>query len=129
MNPSTTHSDYDRYLATWMRARDVIAGEDAIKRAGESYLPRLDVQTDEEYDTYKTRASFYNATSRTAAGYIGLIFRRAPFIKLTPPNPTPALAQSMAALDADFDLRGTSLFAYAKNVVTDVIHVGRAGSL
>ena len=32
------------------------------------YLPRLDSQTDDEYATYKARASFFNATARTADG-------------------------------------------------------------
>jgi hypothetical protein len=47
---NTTHPDYDANLAAWQRARDVMAGEDAVKRAGERYLPRLESQTDEEYD-------------------------------------------------------------------------------
>jgi hypothetical protein len=31
----------------WQRARDVIAGEDAVKLAGERYLPRLESQTED----------------------------------------------------------------------------------
>ena len=38
------------------RARDVIAGEDAVKAAGEKNLPRLDSQSEEEYAAYKARA-------------------------------------------------------------------------
>ena len=38
---------------------------------------------------YLARASFFNATARTADGYLGLIFRRAPFVKL-PEHLTPA---------------------------------------
>jgi hypothetical protein len=129
MNPSTTHPDYDTALLSWFRARDVIAGEDSVKAAGETYLPRLSAHTDAEYAAYKSRASFYNATSRTAAGYVGMIFRRAPFIKLTPPNPPLALEKAMTALTDDFDQRNTSLLSYAKNVVTEVVHMGRGGTL
>jgi hypothetical protein len=129
MNPATTHPDYDQFLPTWLRARDVIAGEDAIRRGAEMYLPRLDSQTDADYDAYKTRASFFNATARSAAGYIGLIFRRAPFIKLTPQNPGAGLAKAMGDFSNDLDLRGTSLYGYAKNLVTEIIQVGRAGTL
>jgi len=39
-----THPDYDVTLPDWLRARDVLAGEDAVKSAGEKYLPRLDSQ-------------------------------------------------------------------------------------
>jgi signal peptidase I len=45
-------------------------------------LPRLDSQTDDEYAAYKLRASFFNATARTADGFVGLIFRREPKMKL-----------------------------------------------
>ena len=83
MPVNSTHLDYDANLAAWLRARDVIAGEDVVKAAGERYLPRLDAQTDEEYSAYKHRAAFFNATSRSADGYVGLIFRRPLFIKLS----------------------------------------------
>jgi hypothetical protein len=129
MKPNTTHSDYEQYFPVWLRARDVIAGEDSVKAAGETYLPKLSAHTDAEYAAYKARTSFYNATSRTAAGYVGMIFRRAPFIKLTPPNASPALEKSMADLSGDFDQQNTSLLSYAKNIVTEVVHVGRAGTL
>jgi hypothetical protein len=45
--------DYDASAADWARARDVLSGEDAVKAAGEKYLPRLDSQSDEEYAAYK----------------------------------------------------------------------------
>ena len=73
MSVNPTHPDYDGSLPVWLRARDVIAGEDAVKSAGEKYLPRLEAQTDEEYAAYRARASFFNATTRTADGYLGLL--------------------------------------------------------
>ena len=51
-----THPDYDASAAEWARARDVLAGEDAVKAAGVKYLPRLDSQSEEEYAAYKARA-------------------------------------------------------------------------
>jgi hypothetical protein len=84
---NSTHAEFDGSAAAWARARDVLAGEDAVKAAGERYLPRLDSQSEEEYCAYKNRASFFNATSRTAEGYSGLIFRRVPFVK-TPEGPS-----------------------------------------
>jgi len=49
MPVNATHADYDFALPGWLRARDVLAGEDAVKSAGEKYLPRLDSQSDEEF--------------------------------------------------------------------------------
>ena len=34
----STHPEYDASLAAWVRARDVLAGEDAVKAAGKKYL-------------------------------------------------------------------------------------------
>jgi len=121
------HPDYDANLPAWQRARDVIAGEDAVKAGGEKYLTRLDSQSDNDYLGYKTRASFFNATARTADGYVGLIFRREPTFKL--PESKTGVGRAMDALVEDTDMRGTSLSSYAKNVTTEVISVGRAGSL
>jgi hypothetical protein len=43
MSVNTTHPEYDASLPSWLRARDVLAGEDAVKAGGEKYLPRLGV--------------------------------------------------------------------------------------
>src|SRR5678809_1179608 len=75
-----THPDYDASAVEWARARDVLSGEDAVKAAGEKYLPRLDSQSEEEYAAYKARASFFGATARTLEESLDLVFRRAPVI-------------------------------------------------
>ena len=81
MPVNSTHPDYDAAFADWLRARDVLSGEDAVKAGGEKYLPRLDSQTDEEFRAYRKRAAFFNATARSAEGFIGLIFRPAAFYR------------------------------------------------
>ena len=127
MPVNATHPEYDANLSAWSRARDVIAGEDAVKSAGERYLPRLESQTDEEYDAYRARASFYNATARTADAFLGLVFRRPPFVKL--PEKLCAIGKGLAEFCNDADMLGTPLASYAKNVVKEVVVVGRAGTL
>jgi hypothetical protein len=110
-----------------MRARDVLRGEDAIKAGAERYLPRLELQSDAEYAAYTQRAAFFNGTARTAEGFLGLVFRRAPFLKLSAPA-TP-LGRALAAFANDTDLLGTTLDEYAKTIVREVLAVGRAGTL
>jgi hypothetical protein len=124
---NSTHPDYDANVAAWQRARDVFAGEDSIKSAGEKYLPRLDSQDDKEYLAYKNRASFFNASARTADGFVGLIFRRDPTFKL--PNGSNGVAAALAEFVEDADMLGTPLTAFSKKVVTEIINVGRAGTL
>lgn len=59
------------------RIRDVVAGNDAIKAAGTTYLPRSrDGQPDSEYQRLKQTTTWFPGTSRTARGYKGLMFAR-----------------------------------------------------
>ncbi len=127
MPVDSTHLDYDANIAAWQRARDVFAGEDAVKATGEKYLPRLDCQDDKEYLAYKNRASFFNASARTADGFVGLIFRRDPTFKL--PDGNNGVAAALAEFVEDCDMLGTSLSAFSKKLVTEIINVGRAGTL
>jgi hypothetical protein len=127
MPVNSLHPDYEAMSHAWSRARDVFAGEDAVKAAGEKYLPRLDGQSDSEYMAYRARASFFNATARTADGYLGLIFRRIPFIKL--PDAGNALGRALKEFAQDADLVGTTIGSYAKNITAEVIAVGRVGTL
>lgn len=117
------HPDYAAHQAEWTRARDVLAGEDTVKAAGEKYLPRLDSQTDDEYAAYKARASFFGATARTIEEYLDLIFRRAPMLSLRNAGP---LLQAFAA---DCDLWSADFTRYAHSTLRQVLAVGRAGSL
>lgn len=74
----TTNVKYDKYVDQWSRIRDVLDGSDAIKGKAETYLPRLQGQTDSEYRAYKLRASFFNMSSRVFSANIGMITRRTP---------------------------------------------------
>jgi hypothetical protein len=127
MPVESTHVDYDAALPAWLRAREVFAGEDAVKSAGERYLPRLDAQTDDEYAAYKARAAFFNATARTVDGFVGFIFRREPSVKL--PERVSGVAGALRVFAEDVDLLGTSLYTFSKNIVKEVLTVGRAGTL
>ncbi|HEY9173456.1 MAG TPA: DUF4055 domain-containing protein [Verrucomicrobiae bacterium] len=124
---NSTHPDYDATLPAWLRARDVVAGEDAVKAAGEKYLPRLDSQSTDDYLGYKSRASFFNAAARTAEGIVGLIFRRDPVVRV--PANKDTLSTALAKCLDDLDLLGTTLTAYARNVIEEVVIVGRCGTL
>jgi hypothetical protein len=123
---NSTHQVYEANIVAWQRARDVFAGEDAVKSAAEKYLPRLDCQDDTEYRAYKNRASFFNASARTADGFVGLIFRRDPTFKLPEGN---GIADALTEFVEDADMLGTSLSAFSKKLVTEIINVGRAGTL
>ncbi|MEI7733658.1 MAG: DUF4055 domain-containing protein [Verrucomicrobiota bacterium] len=127
MPVNNTHPEYELMTANWIRARDVLGGEETIKVAGEKYLPKLEVQSETEYQAYKMRASFFNACARTLAGYVGMIFRKPPYLRL--PETNSALGKAMAEFNNDADMLGTSLYGYAKQVISEVVSVGRCGTL
>src|SRR5512135_967208 len=118
MPVNSTHPDYDASLPAWSRARDVLAGEDAVKAAGEKYLPRLDSQSDDEYAAYKARASFFGATARTLEEYLDSVFRRAPVLAL-------GNSEGLKSFAANCDLWGLDFLGYARRVVSEVLAVGR----
>ena len=137
---NSTHPEYDASLPAWLRARDVLAGEDAVKSGTIRYVPRLDSQTDDEYAAYLARGSFFNATARTADGYVGLVCRRPPFIKVPDQQgagskeqgakgTVSTLGKAMAQFVNDADMLGTPLGGYGQGIVSEVIAVGRAGTL
>ena len=121
MPVNSRHPDYDASARDWSRARDVLAGEDAVKAAGVRYLPRLDSQSDEEYAAYKARASFFGATARTVNEYLDLVFRKAPVLGLGSGN-------GLKMFGEDCDLWGLNFPGYARRVAGEVLAVGRAGS-
>lgn len=113
----TKHPEYVAMQSSWALARTIMAGERAVKQRGEALVPRLDNATDAQYERFLQRAHFFNATGRTADGYVGLLFRRAPRIR-----------NFERRLEADFDLGGANLLTYARTVVQEVIAVGRCGT-
>ncbi len=123
----SVHPEYAANIATWMKCRDVCAGEDAIKAAGVKYLPPLGGTTDvlqignlqtSEYESYKMRAMFYAATDRTVKGLSGTVMRKDPDI--TYPDEED--------LD-DIGGEGVDLTLLAKNCVEQSLTTGRLGLL
>jgi hypothetical protein len=127
MPVNSTHPSYDEFLPAWSILRDVVTGESAVKAAGEKYIPRLELQSDTEYDAYVNRGFFYNATARSVDGYLGIIFRKLPAYQIGPKGK--AFGSVLSEIENDVDLAGTSLPSYAKKVVEEVLVVGRCGSL
>ena len=116
----TRHAQYDIYAAKWKRCRDVMAGQDAVHAAGIYYLPKLKEQTQEDYEAYKKRATFYNASWRTVAGLCGMMFRKPP-TKDIPPGIEPLLE--------DVTLSGVPFDRFSQDASYEVLQIGRVGLL
>lgn len=110
---------------SYKRIRDALLGQDAIKDAGECYLPMPKTSFNpseniENYKKYKERAVFYNATSRTLSGLVGQVFQKPIQYDLD---------ASFQFIIEDADGAGLSLEQHAKGTLCDVVSLGRAGLL
>lgn len=114
----TAHPDYSVFSPKWMRCRDACGGQDAVKLKGVGYLPMLPGDDTAQYDAYKQRALYFNASGRTRQAFIGMAFHKQPNVKI---------ALEPLVLDASLD--GRSLTGYARSVIEQVVEVGRAGTL
>lgn len=114
------HKDYRARVEQWKRARDVMAGRDAILTAGQDYLPKLADQSPEEYAKYAKRAKWYGASWRTVQGLVGMMFRKAPEL-VVPEEIKPYLE--------DIDMAGTPIHQFLKDASTEALGMGRVGLL
>lgn len=80
MPQNSRHPLYDLRLPQWQRCRDATAGSDAIKARGELYLPRPSGLADLQYQAFKARAVWFNASSRTLEGWTAPAFRTPPVL-------------------------------------------------
>lgn len=70
------HPSYNKALPLWTKWRDASAGEEAVKAKGEDYLPKLFMQSADEYKQYLRGATYYNATGKTVDACSSLAFRK-----------------------------------------------------
>lgn len=116
----THHSQYAKMLPIWEKCNDAVEGQHAIHNAGVKYLPELKDQTAEDYNAYKLRASFFNATGRTLDGLVGMVFRKSPIVDAP---------SGMNAIIGDINLAGSTLDGFADIITREVLKLSRTGVL
>lgn len=116
----TLHPQAEARRPQWRRIRDCLEGEDAVKAAGPRYLPPLSGMDPEDYAAYLQRALFFEAAARTVDGLMGAVFRKDPLIE-APPAARPLID--------DATLAAQPLDGFAKDVVREVLAIGRHGIL
>jgi hypothetical protein len=114
------HPSYASASTAWKRVRNAASGQEAIHAAGKTYLPALPEQTPEEYEAYKSRAVYFNATGRTQEALIGLVNRR---------SPTHDFSHAAQYLIDDVSNANVTAAALSKLLLSEVLITGRAGLL
>jgi len=120
MAVDTIHSDHAAMADKWRRCRAAFAGQDAVHDGKEYFLPQLSEQSDADYKSYLKRTPWYAASGRTLDGLMGLIFRR---------DPVAEYPASFEAMYEDVGLNGRHASEFARDVMLDVLAVGRVGVL
>lgn len=122
MPVDSTKPEYNEFIERWQRCRDAFEGGDAVKKAGITYLPKLGSHKDypQEYEAYKKRAEFYNATARTVEGLAGMMLQKSPNVIV------PDIAK---AHTKDITLSGISIEGFADMVSQETLLIGRSGIL
>ena len=124
---TTKHPMLEVVLEQIRRSRDTHAGTDAIKQTApiysntvnstdEEYLPKLNGQDKKQYQSYKKRAVFYGAMSRTVTALVGAIDRKPPEVKG---------ADSINKFMEDVTGTGISLDEFLKDIEEEVMISGR----
>lgn len=120
---SFIHPDYACAYHEWKTIEDVCAGTTAVKQAGEAYLPKLSDMTQDEYDAYRKRAVFFNATRRTRDALSGLLMRKKAVITL------PGKEDATQPLLADMTMNGQSIWQWIRWLSDQVVGTGRAATI
>ena len=109
--------------AAWRKYRDFCKGAEAVKAAGNDYLPYLDptdksTRNRKRNEDYLARAVFYAITGNTKIGMLGLAFRK---------DPTFTGPDKLRYLLSDADGAGTSIYQQSQLVAENVLEVAREG--
>ena len=109
--------EYLHYESKWLKCRVCAEGEEAVKNAGEVFLPKLVAQTADEYNAYKMRASFFAGTARAIGALVGMLFKKPPRLE----GSTEDLDEVLKTATED----KTDLQTFVKHVTEEVVTVGR----
>lgn len=119
--PDWVHPEVLYHYDDWVKLRDVVDGERAIKAAREAYLPKFAGMDAQEYQSYLDRASFYPFTGRTIKALTGRLLRRQPTQTALPDK----RRADMRVITHD----GKPFPVFYKRVTREVIQMGRIGVL
>ena len=115
-----THEEFDDMKARWELCDACFEGEHGMHEEGETYLPRLQDESNESYASRLKITPFFNAFYRTVSGLRSMIFRKPPKV---------VVPEAVVPMLTDIDLAGTTLQGLAQEVAEDALVYGRLGLL
>ena len=112
-SPATTRLAYDAMQTTWDKVQTVLDGTQAMRGAGEAYLPRHEGESDVSYRERLSRATLFNMTKLTLTNWVGKPFGAPIGFDLVPPAIEPLLD--------NVDLVGNDVHVFCRDWFSDGI--------
>lgn len=106
-DPSTTSAAWDSMIEKWLRIETLLGGTDAMREAGQTYLPRHDQETDANYTDRLQSATLFNMLELTLDTLVGKPFSDPVVFKDETPEP-------IAELGKDIDLQGSDISSFCR---------------
>ncbi len=116
-SPATTSAAYDEMRPVWAKIDTLLAGTDAMRAAGEDYLPQHAEEEDDAYNERLSRTTLLNMLQMTLDGWVGRPFNKPVEMK----DDVPA---EIKALTDDIDLQGNNLSVFARHWFRDGLAKG-----
>ena len=118
---ASVHPSYTEADEIWQTIEDVCAGSRCVKRNGVTYLPKLEGQTDLEYQAFKDRATYVNFTKRTRESLAGMLLRKPPEVSF--------LGDDIEKLSEDITLAGHTIDDWIRLVCDQAVSTGRSATI
>jgi hypothetical protein len=120
--PDVAQPAYGRMQRRWNRCRDLMAETDAIHDGGETYMKRLEGESDQSYEVRRTLCAVFNGFKRTVIACVGLILEKRPTLGEDMPPKLKALWENV-------DRGGKHGAVWTREAVTDAMIDGHVGGL
>lgn len=115
-SPETTSTAYDIMLPAWSKIQTVLDGTEAMRRAGERFLPQHFGETDRSYQERLMRCTLLNLTKLTLNSWVGRPFSKPITFSDVPPAIEP--------LFDNVDLLGNDIQVFARDWFADGLAKG-----
>lgn len=115
-SPEATSVAYDSMLPSWSKIQTVLDGTEAMRRAGERYLPQHFGETDRSYQERLGRCTLLNLTKLTLNSWVGRPFSKPISVADVPSTVEPVLD--------NVDLLGNDIQVFARDWFSDGLAKG-----
>lgn len=107
-SPATSTAAFDKMNQSWAKIQTVLDGTEALRDAGQAFLPKHDKESDTAYQERLQRATLYNMTRLTLESWVGRPFSEPVQFK----EDVPA---EILELSEDIDTLGSHVQVFARN--------------